>query len=170
MWWLVGVVVCAAGVAAYVTWTAARLKRLHARAADADAALTGKLNARAKAALLLADTCGDQLGGLRQVVLDAAYAALDALPEDREAAENDLTQVLRELPLHDDEPALGDVQRAGRRLAIAKQVHSDVVRDAVSARFRPVARVFGLAWRHPRPSYFNIDDPRWPRRDGAESR
>lgn len=159
MWWLVGVVVLVALVGTYVTWTASRVERLHARAADADSALVGKLNVRAKTALALAESDGDRLGRHAEALRAAAHASLESLPEEREAAENDLTRILRELPLPTDDPVLAEVHRANRRVGIAKQVHTDVVRDAVSARFRRVVRLFRLARNLNRPRYFNMDDP-----------
>ncbi|MGH8792187.1 MAG: hypothetical protein ACRDXX_06015 [Stackebrandtia sp.] len=160
MWWLAGFVAVVAAMGAYVTWIASRVERLHARAADAAAALDGKLSIRAKAALVLAEAHGDRLGRHREAVRAAAYAALEAVSEEREAAENDLTRILRGLPLPAEDPAMAEVRRANRRLSIAKQVHTDVVRDAVAARFHRAARVLRLARKLPRPQYFNIDDPR----------
>ena len=52
-----------------------------------------------------------------------------------------------------------ELARASRRVALARQVHNDVVRDALAVRRRRVVRVFRLARRHPVPAYFDIDDP-----------
>ena len=65
MWWIVAVVAAVVLIATYVTWIAARLDRLHARAAAAHAALDAQLVRRAAAAAQLADTLGR--GELRQV-------------------------------------------------------------------------------------------------------
>ncbi|TML27309.1 MAG: hypothetical protein E6G35_09645, partial [Actinobacteria bacterium] len=81
MWWIVGVVGLVVLVATYVTWIAARVDRLHARAAAAYAALDAHLVRRSAAAVELADNLGR--AGLRQ----AARAALEADPDDRELAE-----------------------------------------------------------------------------------
>ena len=159
MWWLAGVVVVVAVVGTYVTWTASRVERLHARAADAEVALVGKLNMRAKAALLLAETESERLGRYAEAVRVAGHASLDSLAEEREAAENDLTRVLRELPLPITDESMEEVRRANRRVAVAKQVHTDVVRDALAIRFGVVARLFRLTRHLPQPKYFNIDDP-----------
>lgn len=159
MWWLVGVVVLVALVGTYVTWTASRVERLHARAVDAEAALIGKLNIRAKAALLLADAESGRLGRYADAVRAAGLASIDSLPDEREPAENDLTRVLRELPLSTEDPVMEDIRRANRRVAVAKQVHTDVVRDAQAIRSGPLVRVFRLTRHLPRPRYFNIDDP-----------
>jgi hypothetical protein len=159
MWWLAGVVACVALAASYITWTATRVERLHRRADDAAVALLGKLNIRAKAAMVLADTGGDRLGSHARALRVAAHVALESLPEERESAENDLTRILRQLPLPPDDDVWWDVQRANRRVAIARQVHTDVVRDALNARIRLISKVFRLAGGLSRPRYFNIDDP-----------
>jgi len=34
-----------------------------------------------------------------------------------------------------------------------------MVRDALAVRRRPLVRLLGLTRRHPRPAYFDVDDP-----------
>jgi hypothetical protein len=48
---------------------------------------------------------------------------------------------------------------ASRRLALARQVYTDLARDALAVRRRPVVRLLGLSRRHPAPRFFDIDDP-----------
>ncbi|MBO0867729.1 MAG: hypothetical protein J2P15_04110, partial [Micromonosporaceae bacterium] len=48
---------------------------------------------------------------------------------------------------------------ASRRVALARQVHNDLVRDALAVRRRRLVRVLRLARKHPEPSYFDVDDP-----------
>jgi Tfp pilus assembly protein PilO len=151
MWWIVAVVAAVVLIATYVTWIAARLDRLHARAAAANAALDAQLVRRAAAAAELADSLGR--GDLRRF----ARAALEAVPEERELAENDLTRELRRVPLADE---AGGVVEASRRVALNRQVHNDSVRDALAVRRRPLVRLLRLARRHPAPRYFDVDDPR----------
>lgn len=150
MWWVVGVVTVVVLVSTYLTWTASRVDRLHARAAAAAKALDAHLLRRAAAAAVLAEE--------RSAVelYAAARIALDAAPEEREAAENDLTRQLRSVTLDADAEAIVAVSR---RLAVARQVHTDLVRDALSARRRPVVRLLRMTRRHPPPAYFDIDDP-----------
>ena len=152
MWWIVAVVAAVVLIATYVTWIAARLDRLHARAAAAHAALDAQLVRRAAAAAQLADTLGR--GDLRQV----ARAALDAVPEDRELAENDLTRELRGIPLDGAAPVAAMISTS-RQVALTRQVHNDSVRDALAVRHRPLVRLLRLARRHPAPRYFDVDDP-----------
>jgi hypothetical protein len=83
----------------------------------------------------------------------ALDAHLDAGPEEREAAENDLTRQLRATEPDDE------VLAANRRLAVARQVHTDLVRDALSARRRRLVRLLRMSRRYPEPGYFDIDDP-----------
>jgi hypothetical protein len=209
MWWVVAVVATVVLVATYLTWTAARVDRLHARAAAAYATLDAHLVRRAVAASTLAEAA--QVPTL----MFAARIALDARPDERETAENDLTRHVRSAlggpgaaatapepaeasfgrapggsaatapePAEASfgrapggsaatapEPAEASFGRApggsafatlvaaSRRVALARQVHNDVVRDALAVRRRVWVRVFRLTRKHPRPAYFDVDDP-----------
>jgi hypothetical protein len=155
MWWVVAVVAVVVLVATYLTWTAARVDRLHARAAAAYATLDAHLVRRAAAAAALAEAA--QVPTL----MFAARIALDARPDDREVAENDLTRHLRGMLGEPVGPpaAFETLVAASRRVALARQVHNDVVRDALAVRRRVWVRLFRLARKHPRPAYFDVDDP-----------
>src|ERR687898_174467 len=93
MWSTVAAVIAVVLAAAYLTWTAGRVDRLHARAPAAAPALDPPLVRRAAAAAVLAEDLP------APELYAAARAALDSRPGDREAAENDLTRVLRSLGL-----------------------------------------------------------------------
>ncbi|GAB3983111.1 hypothetical protein GCM10027615_67400 [Plantactinospora veratri] len=153
MWWVVGGVAAVVLVTAYLIWIAARVDRMHVRVRSATRALDAHLLRRAAAAAVLAEE--------RYAVelYAASRIALDAEGDEREAAENDLTRQLRSSPLDPEEPASAAVIGASRRLALARQVHTDLVRDALSLRRRPVVRLFRMARKHERPRYFDIDDP-----------
>jgi hypothetical protein len=153
MWSMVAAVTAVALVVTYLAWTAGRVDRLHARAAAASRALDAHLLRRAAAAAVLAEALA------APDLYAAARAALDAAADEREAAENDLTRVLRTQPLDPADPASDAVVAASRRVAVARQVHTDLVRDALGLRRRVRVRLFRLARRHPRPSYFDIGDP-----------
>jgi hypothetical protein len=173
VWWWVAAVGVLVLLAVYVVWVAGRIDRSHARAAAAQAALDAHLVRRAAAVVEVAEAAGDNQ--LRW----AARVALEAAPEEREAAENDLTRVLRPWlataagenvtgpagprPLETADgaapAAAADLVRAGRRVALARQVHNDLVRDALALRRRRLVRVLRLARKHPVPAYFDIDDP-----------
>ncbi|MEN3614003.1 hypothetical protein [Plantactinospora sp. ZYX-F-223] len=153
MWWVVGVAVAVVLVTAYLIWIAARVDRMHLRVRSATRALDAHLLRRAAAAAVLAE---------ERYALElyaASRIALDAEGDEREAAENDLTRQLRSSPLDPEEPVAAAVIGASRRLALARQVHTDLVRDALSLRRRPVVRLFRMARKHERPRYFDIDDP-----------
>lgn len=150
MWWVAGAIAVAVLVTAYLIWTASRVDRLHARAAAAAKGLDAHLVRRAAAAAVLAESRA------AMELYAAARIALDATPDEREAAENDLTRQLRSVPLGLEADGL---VAASRRLAVARQVHTDLVRDALTARRRPVVRLLRMSRKHPSPAYFDIDDP-----------
>jgi hypothetical protein len=153
MWWIVGVVVAVVLIATYLTWTASRVDRLHARSAAAQAALDAHLLRRAAAASGLADTVASPQ------LREAARAALEAYPDERELAENDLTRALRTIPRQAAGPAFDDVVSVSRRVALSRQVHNDLVRDALAMRRRRLVRLLGLARKFPEPRYFDVDEP-----------
>src|SRR6188508_389582 len=90
---VLGVVVVIALLSAYLTWTAHRVERVHVRAASAGRALDQHLLRRAAAAAVVAER--DDTVELYA----AARLALDASPDEREVAENDLTRQLQAQPL-----------------------------------------------------------------------
>ncbi|SCL47522.1 hypothetical protein GA0070606_1163 [Micromonospora citrea] len=153
MWWVVVGALAVGLVVAYLVWTAGRVDRLHDRAEAAARALDAHLLRRAAAAAVLAERrYGVELYA-------AARIALDAQPEEREAAENDLTRQLRAVELDPADPDCEAVIAASRRLALARQVHTDLVRDARAARKRPLVRLLRMGARRPWPRYFDVDDP-----------
>jgi hypothetical protein len=185
MWWWVSAGLAAVALAAaYLAWLRGRVTRLHRRAEAAAAALDSTLVRRAAAAAVLAEHLAATAPQASADLYAAARAALDAMPAEREGAENDLTQVLRRLPEAlsgpstdappadappadappadapaADAPAWSSVVTASRRVGLARQVHTDVVRDALALRHRIPVRLFRLASRHPEPGYFDVDDP-----------
>jgi hypothetical protein len=156
MWWVVGVVVLAAIFSAYLGWTAQRVERLHTRAQSAERALDAHLMRRAAAAAVVAER------GETVELYAAARLALDAEPGDRESAENDLTRQLQSVTLDPADPAARTLIATSRRVVLARQVHTDLVRDALSARRRVFVRLLRLARHHPRPEYFDIVEPVLP--------
>lgn len=153
MWVVVSVVTVVVVVATYVTWIATRVDRLHARASAAYAALDAQSVRRAAAAVTLGEN-----NGLAAVQV-AAKAVLGAYPDEREAAENDLTRALREASRELPAETLAAVAEASRRLALARQVYNDLARDALAVRRRPLVRLLRLSRRHPEPRFFDIDEP-----------
>jgi hypothetical protein len=158
MWWVVGVVTVVVLLATYVTWIAGRVDRLHARAAGALAALDAALVRRAAAAVELGEATGDPH------LPTVARAALAAPPPEREMAENDVTQALRAAtaaaePTGSMDGPVDAVVASSRRVALARQVHNDLVRDARAVRRRALVRLLRFARNHPEPRFFDIDEP-----------
>jgi hypothetical protein len=146
-------------LATWVTWTATRVDRLHGRVDSARASLDAQLVRRAAALQALADRSAAELGAPRAGQLRmVARASLDADPATREAAENDLSRALYEIPA-DLEPALvADLADAARRVGLARRFYNDAVRDTRSLRRRRLPRLLRLGGRRPLPAFFEIDD------------
>lgn len=157
-WWVAWATIALLLVVLYVSWLAGRVNRLHRRAEAASAALDAALLRRAAAAAVLADELAPAQPPAAAGLATAARAAIEAPPDGREAAENDLTGVLRGLP-QPSTPGWSGVVTASRRLGLARQVHTDVVRDALAVRRLVPVRVLGLARRHELPRYFDVGDP-----------
>ncbi len=170
MWWVVGVVAVVVVVATYLTWLAGRVDRLHARAAGASSALDAQLLRRALLADKLADRHLRSWGTRADTLRAAARSATEAAPPDREIAENNLTRLLRELPPRPQGPGPDELSALGRRVALARQVHTDLVRDALAVRQQRIVRLLRLARKHPIPRYFDIDDPTLPEPPGTSPR
>jgi hypothetical protein len=153
MWWIVGVVAVIVVMATYLTWIATRVDRLHARATAASAALDAALVRRAVAATNLADA----LPAPEIRTLSASALAADV--GEREAAENALTKVLRDLSYAVDAPAMAEVVATSRRVSLTRHIHTDLVRDALTMRRRRLVRVMRFNRKYPVPTYFDIEDP-----------
>lgn len=145
----------------YVTWTAGRLDRLHARVDASWAALDAQLVRRAAAARAVAAHLEDPRTAAQ---LDsAASAALDGGVEDRENLENDLSRALKAaLPLlvHDEagEAARAELETASTRVGLARSFHNHAVKDTRSVRLRRMPRALRLAGHRALPLFFEIDD------------
>ncbi|MEU5870506.1 hypothetical protein AB0A73_02985 [Glycomyces sp. NPDC047369] len=157
MWWLAVLVTIAAVAGAYATWTVARVERLHRRARAAETALLTKLDDRAETVLRFVGNPGFEEVVALALSVVAVPADTQRQRELREYAENDLTRALRELA--QDPVWTEDLEAANRRVALARQIHTDFVRDAVASRSLRVAVVLRLHHRLPRPQYWDIDDP-----------
>jgi len=144
-------------VVVYLSWTAGRLDRLHARVDAAGAALDAQLVRRAAAARAVAASLppGPQADSLDA----AARAALDAGAQGREECENDLSRALRNsLTLLPPGVELGELQTAATRVGLARSFHNAAVRDTRAVRLRRIPRALHLAGHRVLPQYFEIDD------------
>ena len=142
----------------YVSWTAGRLDRLHARVDAAAAALDAALVRRAAAARAVA---AQLPAGSEAALLDeAARAALEAGPVGREGVEHDLTKALRAaVPLlARPHPALAELETAASRVGLARSFHNAAVRDTRVVRLRRLPRALRLAGHRALPEFFEIDD------------
>jgi hypothetical protein len=152
MWWVVSVVIVIVLGATYLTAVASRVDRLHARATAARSELVAQGRQRALAAAALADRRG-------LVGVGAAAGAIIGAAEPNEADENDLTRRLRADTAGLEPVEIKEVAEASDLLALARQVDTDLVRDARAVRRHFAVRVLGFARKHPEPAFFDIDDP-----------
>ncbi|GAA2481200.1 membrane protein [Streptomyces thermolineatus] len=165
---LIWIAVALAVVGVYLSWTAGRLDRLHARIDAARAALDAQLLRRASVAQELA-TSGVLDPASSIVLYEAAHAARKAEDDQREVAESELSQALRavfadnaQLEAVREAPggpaALGELTSAVRRVPMARRFHNDAVRAARAVRAHRVVRWFRLAGHAPFPMAFEMDD------------
>ena len=157
MTWSVAALAIVLLFAVYVTWTAGRLDRQHARVDAAWAALDAQLVRRAAAARALAQALPPVPA--RERLEQIALQALTAQVVGRELVENDLTGALRAaLPLVPPGTPLGELQAAGVRVGLARSFHNTAVKDTRSLRFRRLPRALRLAGHRVMPLFFEMDD------------
>jgi len=155
------VVLLAVLLVLYVTWTAGRLDRLHARVDAAWAALDAQLVRRAAAARELAALL--PRGEESEALARAARATLELGAEGREARENDLSRALRAaVPLLPPGTDLTELETAATRVGLARSFHNAAVRDTRAVRLRRMPRALHLAGHRALPQYFEIDDTTIP--------
>jgi hypothetical protein len=165
---IIWIAVALVAVGLYLSWTAGRLDRLHARIDAARAALDAQLLRRASVAQELA-TAGVLDPAASIVLYESAHAARQAEPEQREVAESELSQALRAVFPDPDAvgqvsgapggtAAIGELTQAVRRVPMARRFHNDVVRAARAVREHRVVRWLRLAGHAPSPLAFEMDD------------
>lgn len=179
--WLALVVGVLLVVAWYLSYSAARLDRLHIRVEGALSALDAQLVRRAEAALELANS--HVLDPASSLILAAAASESlertnDQTSEDlldgatfgeRESIESDLSTALDvALPVAVvdgirasggyPEAALQRVVEAGRRVNYARRFHNSAVADVRRVRAKRVVRLFRLAGHAALPSTIEFDD------------
>lgn len=156
-WVVVGVVL----LASYVTWTAGRLDRQHARVDAAWAALDAQLVRRAAAARALLPLLAP--GQEHDRLEIAASASLEAGEDGREVVENDLSRALRlAVPLLQQGADLGhavaELESAATRVGLARSFHNSAVNDTRALRRRRIPRALRLAGHRAMPAFFDVDD------------
>ncbi|MFJ1705201.1 hypothetical protein [Kitasatospora sp. NPDC088346] len=154
--------------AVYLSWTAGRLDRLHARIDAAKASLDAQLVRRASVALELATS--SLLDPAASILLyEASHAARQSEDEHREVAESELSLALRAVLAEPEQvrallaapggaEAVKDLTAAVRRVPMARRFHNDAVRAARAVREHRLVRYFRLAGRAPFPLAFEMDD------------
>ncbi|MCE7079729.1 hypothetical protein [Streptomyces sp. ST2-7A] len=155
-------------IGVYLSWTAGRLDRLHARIDAARAALDAQLLRRASVAQEIA-TAGLLDPAASMVLYRAAHDARQVEEESREVAESELSQALRAVLADPDQlaavraapggpAALDELTAAVRRVPMARRFHNDAVRSVRALRRQRAVRWFRLAGRAPFPPAFEMDD------------
>ncbi|WP_354643508.1 hypothetical protein [Kitasatospora camelliae] len=154
--------------AVYLSWTAGRLDRLHARIDAARASLDAQLVRRASVALELATS--NLLDPAASLLLyEASHAARQSEDEHREVAESELSLALRAVFAEPEQvaalleapggaEAVKDLTAAVRRVPMARRFHNDAVRAARAVREHRLVRYLRLAGRAPFPLAFEMDD------------
>jgi hypothetical protein len=179
--WVVVAVAVLLGLAWYLSYSAARLDRLHARVEGALSALDAQLVRRAEATLELA-TSGALDPASALLLVGAATESLEAHNEragedllegqhfaGREVIESDLSEALQvalpsnvvaELRVADGPgaPAVQRVEAAGVRVQLARRFHNDAVKDVQRVRRKAVVRLFRLAGHADLPRTIEFDD------------
>ncbi|WP_326695213.1 hypothetical protein [Streptomyces sp. NBC_01766] len=165
---IIWIVIAFIAVGMYLSWTAGRLDRLHARIDAARAALDAQLLRRASVTQELA-TSGVLDPAASIVLYQAAHAARQSEEEHREVAESDLSQALRAVfgeraqveavrSAPGGEEAADELAAAVRRVPMARRFHNDAVRAARALRTHRKVRWFRLAGHAPFPLAFEMDD------------
>jgi hypothetical protein len=166
--WILAAVALAAVAAWYLSFSAARLDRLHARVEGAHSALDAQLVRRASVSLQLA-TSGLLDPATALLLAGAAHEAREAAEPERELAESDLTKALLAAFAEPDVVSVLATDPFGReltlelasaclRVQLARRFLNDAVGGARVVRRKWVVRALRLAGHAPWPPTFEIDD------------
>ncbi|WP_461030118.1 hypothetical protein, partial [Streptomyces sparsus] len=138
LYWLIWITLALLLTGVYLSWTAGRLDRLHARIDASRAALDAQLLRRASVAQELA-TSGIFDPAASMLLYQAAHDARQAEEERREVAESELSQSLRAVLADPDQveavravpggaETAAELAAAVRRVPMARRFHNDSVR------------------------------------------
>jgi hypothetical protein len=181
--WMYAVIVTLIVLGWYLSYSAARLDRLHARVEGTLAALDAQLVRRAEAtlelvnsgaldaasSLMLASAASDSLAHSE---LAEADIGAQRFGNDRESVESDLTEVLdhimgAETLVHleqrgDEDPGVDDivarVKASCLRVQLARRFHNGAVTDVRAVRRKWTVRVFRLAGHAAMPQTVEFRD------------
>jgi len=180
--WIAVVVAFVVLASWYLSYTAARLDRLHTKVEGSVSSLDAQLVRRAEvvrevagsgaldpaSAALLADAASASLEAADTASMGGGVQA-DGIGVARAQTESTLTQVLRATLTSDVVAELRDenegwpevverLRSAGQRVQIARRFHNEAVRDVRRLRHRPQVRFLGLAGHTPLPTTVDFDD------------
>ena len=169
--WVFATLFVLVAIAWYLSYSAARLDRLHVRLSGTLAALDAQLVRRAEASVELANS-GLLDGATALILASAAAQSLEStheVGEVRELAENDLTEALdislsSEVLAHLHEQGtlgadhLSRLTSACTRVQLARRFHNDAVTDVRRLRRKWVVRAFHLAGHTPLPASVEFND------------
>ncbi|TWE12893.1 hypothetical protein [Rudaeicoccus suwonensis] len=180
--WVLLAIAAVALLAWYLSYTAARLDRLHSKVEGSAASLDAQIVRRAEVVLEVAHS-GILDPASAILLADAAAASLDASDEAaihaevqehgvdarRAEIETALSQTLRatlsaealaELRDSDEDvpDAVDRLRSAGQRVEIARRFHNEAVRDVRKVRAMPQVRLFRLAGFTQLPQPVEFDD------------
>lgn len=180
--WLSFAVAVVALVAWYLSYTAARLDRLHARVTGSVSSLDAQLLRRAEvvgelagagvldsaSSLLLADAATASMEAAELAEMGAEEIRTDGIGLQRAQVESDLTSTLLAVlapevvsDLRADEHGrelCARLHSAGQRVQIARRFHNEAVREVRRLRARPQVRLLGLAGHTELPAAVTFDD------------
>lgn len=170
MQWVVWVLVALVLLTAagwYLSFTAVRLDRLHARVDSSRAVLSARLAQRAATAGELA-TSGLLDPASALLLADAAAAAGDAPRPEREIAQSSLTEALAAVlspeavaDVRAEESGsalLAELEAACARAEMARRFHNDAVAQTLRVRRKHVVRWARLAGHTQLPATVELDD------------
>lgn len=180
--WTAVAIAVVALIAWYLSYTAARLDRLHTRLEGSVSSLDAQLVRRAEVVREVAGS-GALDPASAALLADAASASLDSadvaslrdgvrgdgIGIPRAQTESLLTEVLCTTltddvlgQLRDENDGWPEVverlRSAGQRVVMARRFHNEAVRDVCRLRSRPQVRYLGLAGHTPLPSPVEFDD------------
>lgn len=168
LWWLVTVPLLLAVIGVYLSWTAGRVDRMHARVESARATLDAQLQRRSGIAIELAGA-GVLDPASAVLVADSAHRARAAPESAQEVAESDLTKSLVAAFGDPEEVAelrgdatdgnlVDELAAASKRVQLARRFHNDSVRAARALRSHRLVRWLKLSGRAPMPRPMDFDD------------
>ena len=170
-WVLLAALALVLVIGLWLSWTAQRLDRMHHRIDMARTSLDVQLQRRSGAVLELVALSND--GALDKasalVLHEAAHQARAAGPDEREAAESNLSEVLRAVLANPEDVAylrsqadvagvIDDLASDCRKVELARRFHNNVVVSARMLRSRRRVRWLRLAGHAAELATVDLDD------------